>query len=211
MALRHLELAALERDLAQLLKGGLPADEPEIALARHAIEAANHAVATPGASGEAVAESARALAAARRALDRLREAATAARARRRSWEETLRVPSPADGVADGAGEDGSRRPEVAVLSEIPDEHPEKAAIERAVTVAFAGVRGRWRVTIMVQDNTSWWGLRVEGPSIAWTGTLDGAEEQSPEFVADRVREAVRLGLMQSALGRPRARRGVVQN
>ena len=57
-----------------------------------------------------------------------------------------------------------------------------------------------------EPNAPWWGIRVEGRSICWTGTLEGADEQSPEFLAGRIREAVQLGLMQAALP-PRRGRG----
>jgi hypothetical protein len=90
-------------------------------------------------------------------------------------------------------------------SEIPDGHPGKSAIEASVMGAFVGVKGRWRVAILVQPNAPWWGLRVEGASICWTGTIEGTHEQSPDFLAGRVREAVQLGVMQAALPKHRFR------
>jgi hypothetical protein len=89
--------------------------------------------------------------------------------------------------------------EVELDSGIPGAHPAKAAIEASVAGAFAGVKGRWRVAILVQPDAAWWGIRVEGASTCWTGTLEGPDEQSPAFLAGRVREAVRLALMQAAL------------
>ena len=116
--------------------------------------------------------------------------------------------SPAEAALARAGQAlrAARRAQVDLDSEIPDDHPGKSAIETAVAGAFAGVGGKWRVSILVQERSSWWGLRVENGSVCWTGTIDGPEEQTPEYLAGRVREAVQLGLMQSAL--PRPRRGV---
>jgi hypothetical protein len=177
------EVEAVVRDLAEILGRGLPPDEPSAQRARDAVRAAAGA-----GSGRAARE---ALARAHDALDDAREALAALR------------PDGDEHPAPRALRMG--RAELFIDSEIPDQHPGKRAIETAVAGAFAGVVGRWRVAIIVQDKASWWGLRVEGGSVCWTGTLDGPEEQSADFVGGRVREAVQLGLMQSALGRSRPR------
>jgi hypothetical protein len=203
MPLRHPELDALSGALSQLLRGGVPAEDPQVVLARDAIRLAGDAMAQAAMSSDALAGAEMALAAARNAVDRARQEAATARAGRQSWMEVLRapVPSPAD-----PGGEGEARGGLELNSEIPEDHPDKEAIETAVAGAFAGVRGKWHVSILVQEKASWWGVRVEGPSVAWTGTLEGPEEQSPEFLSGRVREAVQLGLMQSALEHdPRAR------
>jgi hypothetical protein len=142
----------------------------------------------------------RALTLARMAVDRARRALDGA-------PDGSRPPSR---MAPAAGEPpaphANRRANFELDSEIPEAHPDKAAIETSVAGAFAGVKGRWRVAILVQPNAPWWGLRVEGASICWTGTLEGPDEQSPEFLSGRVREAVQLGLMQAAIP-PRRGRG----
>ena len=182
MSLRHPDLEALSRELADLVSRGVSPDEPSIARAEDALRSARTATSADWASRSAVEES----------LSRARAAIEEARDLLPSGDEgPVAVPS--------------RQAQVELHSEIPDEHPEKSRIENAVAGAFAGVKGRWRVFILVQAKSSWWGLRVESSAISWTGTLDGPEEQSPEFLAGRVREAVQLGLMQSALRRGRGR------
>jgi len=181
MSLRHLDLDAIARDIADLVSRGVSPDEPALARAEDALLAARSAAAGDRASRAAVEE---ALAGARSAIEEARDLLPAAR------DLPPRAP---------------RQAQLEIHSEIPDEHPAKSAIETAVAGAFAGVKGRWRVYITVQESSSWWGLRVEGNSISWTGTLEGPEEQSAEFLAGRVREAVQLGLMQSALDRTRGR------
>jgi hypothetical protein len=177
------DVEAVARDLERLLGRGLSADDPAALRAREAVRAAALA-----GSGRAARE---ALARAHDALDAAREAMEALRG---------------DGGEPGAPQAlHLGRAELVLDSEIPAQHPGKRAIETAVAGAFAGVAGRWRVAIIVQDKASWWGLRVEGGSVCWTGTLDGPDEQSAEFVGGRVREAVQLGLMQSALGRSKPR------
>ncbi len=186
MASRDPELDALAGELETLLGDGARPDDPVIAQAEDALAAAEQAVARADGTREAALAAQRAIANARQACEKARAAVSGA------VEETPAVPSP-------------RRTDVSLESEIPDDHPEKRAIETAVAGAFAGVQGRWKVAILVQEKASWWGLRVEGASVCWTGTLDGPEEQSPDFLAGRVREAVQLGLMQSALDRTRGR------
>jgi hypothetical protein len=177
------DVEAVARDLEALLGQGLPPDDPVAVRARDAVRSAALA-----GSGRAARE---ALARAHDALDAAREAVDAMRADDDGpfAPQALRL----------------GRAELLLDSEIPEQHPDKRAIETAVAGAFAGVAGRWRVAILVQDKASWWGLRVEGGSVCWTGTLDGPDEQSADFVGGRVREAVQLGLMQSALGRSRPR------
>ena len=177
------ELEAVARDLDELVDRGLSPDDPNLKRAQDAVHAAASA-----ASGRPARE---ALQRAWDALDAAREALA---------EAPGHAPEPEAPRPLQVG-----RAEVLLDSEIPERHPDKRAIETAVAGAFAGVAGRWRVAIIVQEKASWWGLRVEGGAVCWTGTLDGPEEQSPEFVGGRVREAVQLGLMQSALGRPRGR------
>jgi hypothetical protein len=175
-------------------------ERPEIADAREAIRRAADVV-TPGAGiAPSNHDAERALTLARMALDRARRALGAGP--RRSWREALQPPPP---VVAAAVDDRrpsaapARHAEVDLDSEIPDGHPAKSEIEASVARAFAGVKGRWRVAILVQPHAAWWGLRVEGASTCWTGTVEGPGEQSPEFLAGRVREAVQLGLMQAAL------------
>ena len=189
------ELDALTRDLEALFSGGGP-EPAEVTEAREAIRRAAQEDGTE-----------RALTLARMALDRARRAIGVAVDPRPSWRDALRASPRADAPREDHARPllAGRHYEVELDSEIPDAHPEKSEIEASVAGAFVGVKGHWRVAILVQPNARWWGIRVEGASICWTGTLEGAEEQSPEFLAGRVREAVQLGVMQAALPRPRAR------
>jgi hypothetical protein len=183
MSLRHPELEAIARDLADLVTRGVSPDEPSIARAEDALREAQRAAA--GDRGSMATVDA-AIASARAAIDEARDLLP--------QDDEPSPPAPAP-----------RQAHVELHSEIPDDHPAKPAIETAVAGAFAGVKGRWRVFILVQEKAPWWGLRVEGSAVRWTGTVEGPEEQSPEFLAGRVREAVQLGLMQSALSRNRGR------
>ena len=183
---RHPELDALARDLALVIASGASPGDPTILDAGDALEAAQDAFDRGEEAPELLAAAERAIALAREARDRARGL-------------------PEAGGAGAGDAPGRRSSGLSLESEIPEGHPEKEAIETAVAGAFAGVRGRWKVAILVNDKASWWGLRVEGASVCWTGTLEGPDEQSPEFLAGRVREAVQLGLMQSALGRNRGR------
>ncbi len=202
----HPEIEALAHDLDALAASALAPEHPEVAGAREAIRRASEILVPAATLLPAGPDAERALTLARMALDRARCALGVGP--RRSWQEVLKSPLP---VADAAVDDrrppaGSRlHAEVDLDSEIPDGHPAKSEIEASVAGAFAGVKGRWRVAILVQPHAPWWGIRVEGASICWTGTLEGPEEQSPEFLAGRVREAVQLGLMQAALPRRRDR------
>jgi hypothetical protein len=203
---KHPQIDALSRALDDLATPG-HAEPRELVDAREAVHRAADAVAQE--SHAAGPEVERALSLARMALDRARRAVGMVDAHRPSWQEALRVPvRPPGATSAGARprtEATPRAPDVQLDSEIPDGHPAKEAIETSVAGAFAGVKGQWRVAILVQPHASWWGVRVEGAHICWTGTLEGPEEQSPEFLSGRVREAVQLGLMQAALRPPRKR------
>jgi hypothetical protein len=204
MSLPHLQLAALTSDLDGLATSGTA---PELEDARAAIRRAADALSRGERPESATPDAERALTLAGMALDRARHAMGAAGVAP-SWQEALRANPPA-AAPPAAGrrpsDKSARHAQLELDSEIPDGHPAKTAIEASVAGAFAGVKGRWRVAILVQANAPWWGLRVEGASVCWTGTLEGPEEQSPEFLSGRVREAVQLGLMQAALPRPRSR------
>ena len=200
MSLQHSEIDALVRELDELATKGAA---PEIAEAREAIQRAADSLGRHTPSTPLDSDGERALALARMALDRVRRVVGAARPRP-SWQEALRAPLSAPTEARAGRRPLGVSPTSRWTARSPDAHPAKSAIEAAVTGAFAGVRGRWRVTIMVPPAARWWGIRVEGESICWTGTLEGPDEQAPEFLSGRVREAVQLGLMQSAL--PRRRR-----
>ena len=206
MLFRHPAIDALAQDL-DALRPTVEGPEPaQVADAREAIRRAAEAVSRDSRSGAVGPDVERALTLARMAVDRARRATGDADPRRASWQEALQAPLPAAAPAPAARRTASSRfPHLELESEIPDGHPAKSEIEASVVGAFAGVKGRWRVAILVQPHAPWWGIRVEGTSICWTGTLEGPEEQSPEFLAGRVREAVRLGLMQSALPRRRDR------
>jgi hypothetical protein len=197
-------LDALARDLEDLATLGALPEPPELADARDAVRQAADALSHDSRAGLAGPYSERALTLARMALDRARQALGATAGPRASWQEAVRPPVAAPDSADERRRPvtSSRHADVQLDSEIPEAHPAKSAIEASVAGAFAGVKGRWRVAILVQPNASWWGIRVEGGSVCWTGTLEGPEEQSPDFLGGRVREAVRLGLMQAALPRP---------
>jgi hypothetical protein len=197
MSIQSRELEELARDLDRLAPEGRAAVEVE--QAREVLRAATDVIARGGKGTDPE----RALTLARLALDRARVAEGGPVAARASWQQALKT-APAPGKA-ALGAPSERRPSLQLDSEIPDGHPAKSAIEASVTGAFAGVKGRWRVAILVQPNAPWWGVRVEGASICWTGTLEGPDEQSPEFLAGRVREAVQLGLMQAALPHRRGR------
>jgi hypothetical protein len=101
---------------------------------------------------------------------------------------------------------------VEIQSGIPEEHPQKAEIEGALTRTLSLAGGHWRVWITVPAGGTWWGLRVKGPSIDWVETLQGAEEQTPAKVTARVEPLVRVAraeaLYLSGMGRRaiRARR-----
>ena len=140
---------------------------PANAIQRAADSLGRHAPSTPlDSDGE------RALALARMALDRVRRVVGAARPRP-SWHEALARPA----LRSDRGarrSPAARRPDVEVDSEIPDAHPAKSAIEAAVTGAFAGVRGRWRVSIIVQPAARWWGIRVAGRVDLLDGHARGA-------------------------------------
>ena len=122
MSLRHPDLDAIARDLADLVSRGVSPDEPSIARAEDALRAARRAATGDWASRSAVDE---AMASARSAIDEARDLLSLADER----------PAP------------RRRAEaqLELHSEIPDGHPGKSAIETAVAGAFAGVKGRWRV------------------------------------------------------------------
>ena len=184
------EIESLHRDLDRLAQSG-PA-VVELEQAREVLRAAGDVVASGAGTDRE-----RALTLARLALQRARSAQGGPLAPRASWQQVLQKPVPRAAPAPSE--------KLQIDSEIPEAHPAKSAIEASVAGAFAGVKGRWRVAILVQPNASWWGVRVEGASICWTGTLEGPDEQSPEFLAGRVREAVQLGLMQAALPRRRGR------
>lgn len=189
------EIEALTRDLDHLARSRPAAIEVE--QAREVLRAAVDAI-TRG--SDAGSDPERVLVLARMALDRARAAQTPVPART-PWQQALRTPAPAAPMPAAS----ERRASVQLDSEIPETHPAKSAIEASIAGAFVGVKGRWRVAILVQPHAPWWGLRVEGASICWTGTLEGPDEQSPEFLAGRVREAVQLGLMQAALPHRRGR------
>jgi hypothetical protein len=201
MSLLNPEIAAPARDLDRLARSGPPVVELE--QAREVLRAASDVVARSGGPGAPWPDAERALTLARLALDRARAAQGGPPAAKPSWQQALQAPRPPAGTPVRAESD--RHATVQLDSEIPDAHPAKTAIESSIAGAFAGVKGRWRVAILVQPNAPWWGIRVEGRSICWTGTLEGADEQSPEFLAGRIREAVQLGLMQAALPRERGR------
>lgn len=199
----HPRLDSLARDLDALAASGLEPEPPEIGDAREAIRQAADAVSHDSRPGLAGPYAERALTLAGLAVERARRALGAVPGSR-SWREALRPPiSARDGGPPGPM--ALREDDVQLDSEIPDDHPAKAAIETAVAGAFAGVRGRWRVAILVPPQAPWWGIRVEGASFCWTGTLEGPEEQSADFLGGRVREAVRLGLLQAALPQRRHR------
>jgi hypothetical protein len=196
------ELDALARDLDELSAAEPDPPPAEIADARDALRKAADAVSrNPRAVGP---DSERALTLARMAIDRAGRAVGTVRPRS-AWQDALRAPAAAPATDRPSPTRLKLDGDVELVSEIPDSHPEKEAIETSVAGAFAGVKGRWRVAILVQPHAAWWGLRVEGNSICWTGTLEGPDEQSPEYLAGRVREAVRLGVMQAALPHHRHR------
>jgi hypothetical protein len=196
MSHRIPEIEALAREIDQLALAA--SGTVEVEQAREVLRAASDLIARGDASGS---DPERALTLARLALERARAAHSPA-APKPSWQQALRATAvtPAQSIPET-----ERRASLQLDSEIPDGHPAKSAIEASITGAFAGVKGRWRVAILVQPHAPWWGVRVEGASICWTGTLEGPDEQSPEFLAGRVREAVQLGLMQAALPHRRAR------
>jgi hypothetical protein len=94
---------------------------------------------------------------------------------------------------------------VEVQSGIPEEHPHKGEIESALRRVFSAAGGRWRVWITVPAGGTWWGLRIHGPAIDWVETLQGAEDQTPAAIVERVEPLVRVAraeaLYQSRLGR----------
>jgi len=192
------EIEALSRDLDTLARGGSAMIEVE--QAREVLRAASDVIARV-AFGASDAE--RALTLARLALERARAAQQSPGTPKPSWQQVLLAPAAASPPRPPQAE--RRASSLQLDSEIPDGHPAKSAIEASITGAFAGVKGRWRVAILVQPHAPWWGVRVEGSSICWTGTLEGPDEQSPEYLAGRVREAVQLGLMQAALPHRRGR------
>jgi hypothetical protein len=197
MLQRIAEIEALSRDLEQLARGGSGLIEVE--QAREVLRAASDVLARGPQGGS---DPERTLTLARLALDRARTAHRSPGASKPSWQQVLQAPVV---TAPPRSPETERRASLQLESEIPDGHPAKSAIEASVTGAFAGVKGRWRVAILVQPHAPWWGIRVEGASICWTGTLEGPDEQSPEYLAGRVREAVQLGLMQAALPHRRGR------
>jgi hypothetical protein len=94
---------------------------------------------------------------------------------------------------------------VEIQSGIPEEHPQKAEIEAALSRTLSAAAGRWRVWITVPAGGSWWGLRVNGPAIEWVETLQGADDQTAEAIVRRVEPLVRVAraeaLYLSRLGR----------
>ena len=148
MSLRHPDLDAIARDLADLVRRGISPDEPSIARAEDALRAARSAatgdwgLGLGGGGGDGP----RALAAIDEARDLL----------------------PLD--EDGPSAPPPRQAQVELHSEIPDDHPEKPAIETAVAGAFAGVKGRWRVFILVQETGVLVGAARRGQLHLWTGT-----------------------------------------
>jgi len=70
-------------------------------------------------------------------------------------------------------------------SEIPEGHPQKGPIERALRDLLTGLPGPWKASITRARTGYWWAIRVEGPGVDWTMVLD-AKDQNPGFIHSRV-------------------------
>jgi hypothetical protein len=70
-------------------------------------------------------------------------------------------------------------------SEIPEDHPQKRAIEDALREVVGGLPGSWKVTISRARIGHWLALRIEGPGLDWTLIMD-AGDQNPEFIHHRI-------------------------
>ncbi len=88
---------------------------------------------------------------------------------------------PGPGGAELAGRPASD--EVIIVSDIPDRHPHKTAIEDKLHAAMTGLQGPWRVEVLCVGSGRWWLICVERPSDGFRSTvLFPPWEQEPEHI-----------------------------
>jgi hypothetical protein len=76
-----------------------------------------------------------------------------------------------------------------ILSDIPDQHPDKAVIEDKLHAAVAGLHGPWRVEVLCVGSGHWWLVCVERPRDGFRSTvLFPPWEQEPEQIVKGVGE-----------------------
>jgi hypothetical protein len=61
--------------------------------------------------------------------------------------------------------------EVVLLSDIPEKHPGKAAIEDSLHAAARRVPGPWRVEVLQVASGSWWLVCFERPTDGFRSTI----------------------------------------
>jgi hypothetical protein len=61
--------------------------------------------------------------------------------------------------------------EVVILSDIPEKHPGKAAIEDRLHAAVRRVPGPWRVEVLQVASGSWWLVCFERPTDGFRSTI----------------------------------------
>jgi hypothetical protein len=94
---------------------------------------------------------------------------------------------------------------VTLRSEIPLDHPQKAAVESALRRALGTARGPWSASLLRGEVAAWWLLVIARPQQGFRGCVVlEPHEQTPERAEARVREWLRLRL--PARGRPSAHR-----
>ncbi len=66
---------------------------------------------------------------------------------------------------------------------------EREAVQRFVRQAFGDRQGNWDVLVYEPQESSEWQILITGPNaFKWENVLQGAVEQTPEFVGMTVRE-----------------------
>jgi hypothetical protein len=212
------ELAVLEIELEKSAGVADAARQPEVAQASALIEEARAAVASAFLSRRAMILARESLTRAAGAVHRasavsalLRQRSTGLRRQAdelcaeaaRSLAATAMKRVPREARATGRAGAASQ---VQVESGIPEDHPEKAAIEAAVHELMSAHSGEWHVWITVPPGSPWWGLRVHGVGFDWVGTLQDESEQTPEFVRARLEPLIRAAAKEVALRRRRVAR-----
>lgn len=180
------------------------AQQPEVARARAVVDEARTALSSAYLSRRAQVLAKEAI---ERAQSAVREALDVSRVLRdraavlRSDASEMR--SAASAVREKAEGDAPEEGRVVIDSAIPADHAEKTAIEAVISTTLAAVGGQWHVWVTVPPGARWWGLRVRGPEIDWVGTLQDADEQTPEGVAYRLEPLVRVAMAEALYRRER--------
>jgi hypothetical protein len=94
---------------------------------------------------------------------------------------------------------------VTLRSEIPPDHPQKAALESAVRRALGTAQGPWSASLLRGEVAAWWLLVIARPRQGFRGCVVlEPHEQTPERAEARICEWLRMRL--PARGGPSAQR-----